>query len=83
MTEDISSLLLYVEMVLQFAAANKWGNFWSVGAAWNLERIIFQKIEWINELKLRGSFGEVGNDSHISYGGLNYYIGALLFIRIE
>jgi hypothetical protein len=43
----------------------------------------FQKIEWINELKLRGSFGEVGNDSHISYGGLNYYIGALLFIRIE
>jgi hypothetical protein len=28
------------------------------------KRIIFQKIEWINELKLRGSFGEVGNDSH-------------------
>jgi hypothetical protein len=42
----------------------------------------FKKIEWINEL-LRGSFGEVGNDSHISYGGLNYYIGVLLFIRIE
>jgi hypothetical protein len=40
----------------KFAAANKWGNFWSVGAAWNLGKNHFSKIEWINEL-LRGSFG--------------------------
>lgn len=64
----------------KFAAANKWGNFWSVGAAWNLGKESFvENIGWINELKFRGSFGEVGNDSHISYGGLNYYIGAPTF----
>jgi hypothetical protein len=50
-------------MVLQNCSCYKWGNFWSVGAAWNLGKNHFQKIEWINELKLRGSFGEVGNDS--------------------
>ncbi|MGO4821927.1 MULTISPECIES: SusC/RagA family TonB-linked outer membrane protein [unclassified Flavobacterium] len=64
----------------KFADANKWGNFWSVGAAWNIGRESFvENIKWINDLKLRGSFGEVGNDSHISYTGLNYYIGAPTF----
>ncbi|SDW66308.1 SusC/RagA family TonB-linked outer membrane protein [Flavobacterium degerlachei] len=64
----------------KFADANKWGNFWSVGAAWNLTRESFiEKQTWINELKLRASFGEVGNDSHTSYDGLNYYIGAPTF----
>jgi hypothetical protein len=79
MTEDISSASVRRDGSSKFAAANKWGNFWSVGAAWNLGKNHFSKIEWINELKLRGSFGEVGNDSHISYGGLNYYIGASTF----
>jgi hypothetical protein len=55
MTEDISSLLRR-DGSSKFAAANKWGNFWSVGAAWNLGKNHFSKIEWINELKLRGSF---------------------------
>jgi hypothetical protein len=57
MTEDISSLLLYVEMVLQNLQLLTNGVI-SVGAAWNLgEESFFKKIEWINELKLRGSFG--------------------------
>ncbi|MEZ7497374.1 TonB-dependent receptor [Flavobacterium sp. Arc3] len=64
----------------KFADANKWGNFWSVGAAWNLGKESFlENNTYINELKLRGSFGEVGNDSHTSYTGLNYYIGAPTF----
>ena len=64
----------------KFAEANKWGNFYSVGAAWNLGRESFiQDLGWINELKFRGSFGEVGNDSHTSNGGLNFYIGAPTF----
>ncbi|UQD56058.1 TonB-dependent receptor [Flavobacterium sp. K5-23] len=64
----------------KFAEANKWGNFYSVGAAWNLGKESFlEKQSWINDLKFRASVGEVGNDSHISYGGLNYYIGAPTF----
>ena len=64
----------------KFAEANKWGNFYSVGAAWNITKESFmQGVTWADELKLRGSFGEVGNDSHISNGGLSYYIGAPTF----
>ena len=51
----------------KFAKDNKWGNFWSIGAAWNVSKESFlADSSWLNELKLRGSFGEVGNDSHIS-----------------
>ena len=59
----------------KFAKDNKWGNFWSVGAAWNVSKENFlTDNSWLNDLKLRGSFGEVGNDSHISNAGLSYYV---------
>ncbi|SFN36001.1 TonB-linked outer membrane protein, SusC/RagA family [Flavobacterium succinicans] len=64
----------------KFAKDNRWGNFWSVGLAWVLSNENFLKdSEWINELKLRGSMGEVGNDSHTSNGGLNYYVSQPTF----
>lgn len=59
----------------KFAKENKWGNFWSFGAAWNLSKESFLvNSSWINDLRIRGSFGEVGNDSHISNTGLNFYV---------
>lgn len=46
----------------------RWGNFWSVGASWRLDQEDFlEENEWINQLKLRGSYGELGNDAGISY----------------
>ncbi len=46
-----------------FDKSSRWGNFFSVGVAWRLDREAFiQDIEWINALKLRASYGEVGND---------------------
>ena len=42
----------------------RWGNFWSVGANWMISKEDFmQSIAWVNSLKLRADFGEVGNDS--------------------
>ena len=42
----------------------RWGNFWSVGANWMISKEAFmQPITWVNSLKLRADFGEVGNDS--------------------
>ncbi len=42
----------------------RWGNFWSVGANWMISKEDFmQSISWVNSLKLRADFGEVGNDS--------------------
>ncbi|UFH47785.1 TonB-dependent receptor [Flavobacterium galactosidilyticum] len=59
----------------KFAKNNRWGNFWSFGAAWNISKENFlSEASWINDLRLRGSFGEVGNDSHISNAGLSFYV---------
>ncbi|OAZ03478.1 SusC/RagA family TonB-linked outer membrane protein [Flavobacterium succinicans] len=64
----------------KFAKDNRWGNFWSVGLAWVVSNENFLKdSEWINDFKIRGSRGEVGNDSHISNGGLNYYVSQPTF----
>ncbi|MBO4923078.1 MAG: TonB-dependent receptor [Bacteroidales bacterium] len=42
----------------------RWGNFWSVGANWMISKEDFmQSVAWVNSLKLRADFGEVGNDS--------------------
>lgn len=42
----------------------RWGNFYSVGASWRMDQEQFiQNIDWINVLKIRASYGEVGNDN--------------------
>ncbi|MDR0614337.1 MAG: TonB-dependent receptor [Dysgonamonadaceae bacterium] len=46
----------------RFAANNKWGYFPSLGASWNINEESFLKGNRnINQLKLRASFGTVGN----------------------
>jgi len=59
----------------KFAKDNRWGNFWSFGGAWVLSKENFlAHSSWINDLKLRASIGEVGNDSHISNTSLSFYV---------
>lgn len=41
----------------------RWANFWSVGGAWNIEKENFFEASWVDYLKLRVSYGSVGNDS--------------------
>ncbi|QNL50839.1 SusC/RagA family TonB-linked outer membrane protein [Olivibacter sp. SDN3] len=44
-------------------SSNQWGNFFSIGAGWRLsEEAFLQHATWVNELKLRGSYGEQGNE---------------------
>jgi len=46
----------------RFGANTRWGNFWSIGASWNLHNEKFmQEIEFIDLLKIRGSYGISGN----------------------
>ena len=41
----------------------RWGNFYSVGATWRMDQEAFiQNLTWIDQLKFRISYGEVGND---------------------
>ncbi|MFH6956699.1 SusC/RagA family TonB-linked outer membrane protein [Flavobacterium aquidurense] len=73
----------------KFAKDNRWGNFWSFGGAWVISKESFlANSSWINDLKVRASLGEVGNDSHITgdtdykgseINGLNYYVSQPTF----
>ncbi|MFA8433752.1 MAG: SusC/RagA family TonB-linked outer membrane protein [Marinifilaceae bacterium] len=41
----------------------RWGGFFSVGATWRMDQEAFiQNINWIDQLKVRASYGQVGND---------------------
>ncbi|WP_375325511.1 SusC/RagA family TonB-linked outer membrane protein [Flagellimonas sp. GZD32] len=54
----------------RFSKDNRWGNFWSVGAAWNLNKEAFlADSEIVNTLKIRASYGVTGN----ALIGLNQY----------
>jgi TonB-linked SusC/RagA family outer membrane protein len=56
----------------RFAPGKKWGTFPSLALAWRLsEEQWFDRFEAINELKLRGSWGEVGNPSIRPYQSLS------------
>jgi TonB-linked SusC/RagA family outer membrane protein len=45
-----------------FAAENRWGNFPSFAAGWKISEEPFFNFDFISSLKLRGSWGIVGND---------------------
>jgi TonB-linked SusC/RagA family outer membrane protein len=48
----------------------RWGNFFSVGAGWRIDEEAFMKnLTFIELLKLRLSYGEVGNDNVDTYYG--------------
>lgn len=54
----------------RFAKSSRWGNFWSIGANWIVSSEEFmKKVEWVNFLKLRADYGEVGNDAGSGYYG--------------
>lgn len=53
---------------------DKWGNFWSVGAAWNIQNEKFMEgAGWINTLKLRATYGVAGNQISDEYPYTNLW----------
>lgn len=47
-----------------FHPDNRWGTFFGLGAAWRVSKEAFmQDVSWINDLKLKASYGEQGNDN--------------------
>jgi TonB-linked SusC/RagA family outer membrane protein len=70
-----------------FPPSKKWGFFPAVSAAWNVSDENFLKnVSWVNNLKIRASYGATGNESFLTnriyyvdqyeaiYGS-SYYIG--------
>ena len=51
----------------RFHPDHRWGNFWSAGAAWLINKEEWFDAEWVNELKIKASYGSQGNDNIGSY----------------
>jgi tonB-linked outer membrane protein, susC/ragA family len=51
----------------RFHPNHRWGNFWSLSGAWILSKEAFFKAKWVDELKLKASYGEQGNDGISDY----------------
>ena len=51
----------------RFYPDHRWGNFWSVGAAWLLNQENWFDAPWVNMLKLKASYGSQGNDNIGNY----------------
>ena len=47
----------------KFHPDHRWGNFWSLGGAWLINREDWFDINWVDELKLKASYGMQGNDA--------------------
>ena len=47
----------------RFAPDHRWGTFWSVGAAWLMNKESWFDLGWVQELKLKASLGSQGNDN--------------------
>ena len=57
-----------------FAPEHRWGNFWSVGGAWLVNKESFlQDARWIDLLKLKLSYGMQGNDGIGQWAYTNLY----------
>ena len=51
----------------RFHPKHRWGNFWSVGAAWIISKEKWFNASWVDMLKLKASYGSQGNDNIGSY----------------
>ena len=55
----------------RFAENNQWGYFPSISAGWNISNEKFMKdVNWISDLKVRGSVGKLGNQEIDNYAFL-------------
>lgn len=72
----------------RFGEDNKWGNFPGVSAGWRINNEEFlSDVKWVNNIKLRASFGVTGNNAGQNYQSLsgltygNYFLNDGKWIR--
>lgn len=58
----------------RFGENKRYGNFFTVSGGWSMhEEAFMDGIDWLNTLKLRASYGSVGNMPDSNYGHLGLY----------
>ncbi len=67
-----------------YAPDKRWGFFSGISAGWRVsQEPFFQNVKFVNDLKLRVSYGETGSESGINafdyQPGYNYFSGSSIF----
>ena len=60
----------------RFDKDHRWGNFWSVGAAWLINKERFFEnlgLSWVDQLKVKASIGQQGNDNTANFAFIDTY----------
>ncbi len=57
----------------RLAPETRWGDFWSVSGSWRFSNEKFMDFEWLNDAKLRGSYGTSGTLPSDYYGYMSVY----------
>ncbi|MCQ2096137.1 MAG: TonB-dependent receptor [Bacteroidaceae bacterium] len=73
----------------RFSVDNRWGNFLSGSAAWNISNENWFHASWVDLLKIRASYGENGNDNIGNYRYITTYeikngagnVGAIPYLK--
>ena len=57
----------------RFGSDNAWGTFPSVSVGWRLSEGLFSGMDWLSDLKLRGSWAKTGNQAFANYQQYSSY----------
>lgn len=58
----------------RFHEDTRWGNFFSIGGSWRVSEESFMSgLNWVQDLKVKASYGEQGNDRLLANGDPMYY----------
>ena len=68
--------------VSTFAPGHQWGTFPAVSAGWRISQESWFNVPAVNELKVRGSWGRLGN-SDIPGGAFPQYVSVLLWAEYQ
>ena len=68
--------------VSTFAPGHQWGTFPAFSAGWRVSQESWFNVPWVNEFKLRGSWGQLGN-SEIAGGEYPQFVTVLLWAEYQ
>jgi TonB-linked SusC/RagA family outer membrane protein len=57
----------------RFHPDHRWGSFWSFGGAWIISKEEWFNAPWVDQLKIKASYGEQGNDNIGDFRYVNTY----------
>ena len=63
----------------RFGANEQFGTFYAVAGGWNIsEEAFLEDVDWLNNLKIRASYGTTGNDRIGNFSSLALYQGGVI-----